>query len=430
LPLLSDDQRERWTPRMLAIAALLMAWSTAASLKDRFAQARAALTLMYRSRRQPGRSPEGFFKALDKDGSRLLASLAQVWRKLVQSAAGARWKVDGWLIFGVDGSKFDCPRTRANEQGFGISGKGNSGPQQLVTCLFHLASGILWGWARDGVQGRGEPTQLRESLLGLLPPGALLVADAGYTGYDLLRAICDSGGHFLIRVGSNLTLIKQLGYVKRENKQTVYLWPLDKQACSRDALLQGPRRVRGPLVLRLIELHDAKGRPVCLLTNVLSRQALSDPLARKIYRLRWGIELMWRGLKQTMGRHTMLGKTPRRAGAELDWALAGLWMMQLLTASRLSARGGKPQEQSPAQALRVIRAGLDGRKRRGKNLLEQLGRATKDTYRRHGSKQARCRRQKRPQRPPGPPEARMATTLEKQLAQRILATPPPDKIAA
>ena len=149
-----------------------------------------------------------------------------------------------------------------------------------------------------------------------------------------------------------------------------------------------------------------------------------------MYRLRWGVEVMWRGLKQIMGHHKMPGKTPARAGAELDWAMAGLWMLQLLTASRMIRGGQSPVNHSPAKALRVIRIALAGRSHRGKSLVHELSLATKDNYHRNGSKQARHRRQKRPQRPPGRPQARMATAIEKQLIQRILEKPPPNSFAA
>jgi hypothetical protein len=430
LPLLSDDRRVRWTTRMLAMGMILMVWSGAATLLDRFSQARMAVAQMYPTRRRPGQSVEGFYKALDRDGQSLLETLCRYWRTCVQRVAGQHWTINGWLLFGVDGSKFDCPRTAANEQGFGVSGKGKSGPQQLLTCLFHLGSGVLWGWTRDGVQGRGEPTQLRQ-LLDLLPPQAMLLADAGFTGYDLLKEIMHRGNHFLIRVGSNVKLIKNLGYVQHEGKQTVYLWPLNKQG--RSAKNQNKKtllKVHPPLTLRLIELRDAKGRPVFLLTSVLSAKLLSDRAAAKMYRLRWGLELMWRGLKQTMGHHKMLGRTPARAGAELDWAMAGLWMLQLLAASRLSQTRQSPAQSSPAKALRIVRRALNGRSGRGVSLAKQLTEASKDAYHRCGGKQSRYRRQTRPQRPPGSPEARMATTIEKRLIQQILEQKPPDSFAA
>jgi hypothetical protein len=429
LPLLCDDKRVRWTSRMLAMAAVMMAWSGMSGLLDRFAQARAALIAMYPTRRRPGTSTEGFFKALDLHGQHLLITLCDYWRQCVQTVAGARWEIDGWLVFGVDGSKFDCPRTLANEQGFGVSGKDKSGPQQLLTCLFHVASGMLWSWTRDGVQGRGEPTQLRE-MLHLLPPQAMLLADAGYTGYDLLKSLIDRGNSFLIRVGSNVNLITNLGYVRFEGKQTVYLWPMDKQGRNKRSMPKNLSKVQPPLVLRLIELRDADGNKIFLLTNVTDRRKLSNHAAAKMYRLRWGIEVMWRGFKQIMGHDKMLSKTPARAGSELDWSMAGLWMLQLLAASRMTRAKQSPIDHSPAGALRILRGAIIGRAQRGKSLDHQLTLAIKDNYQRNSSKQARYRREKRPQHPPGPPDARMATALEKQLIQRILEQPPPNSLAA
>jgi Transposase DDE domain len=279
------------------------------------------------------------------------------------------------------------------------------------------------------VRGQGEPTQLRQ-MLPLLPPDAMLLADAGYTGYQLLKDLIDRGNCFLIRVGSNVKLIQHLGYARREGKQTVYLWPLNKQGRNKRSMPRTPDKVHPPLVLRLIELRDAGGKPVFLLTNVTDRRTLTDRVASKMYRLRWGIEVMWRGLKQTMDHHTLLGKIPGRAGAELDWAMAGLWMLQLLAASRMVRGGQSPTRHSPAKALRVVRAALVGRRGRGKSVLHQLDEAMKEIRVRRSSKQARYRRRKVSPRPPGRPEARTATAVEKQLIQRILEQPLPNQLAA
>ncbi len=80
--------------------------------------------------------------------------------------------------------------------------------------------------------------------------------------------------------------------------------------------------MKPPLVLRLIRLKEATGQTVCLLTNQ-GPERLSDALAARIYKLRWGIEVMWRDLKQTMSHHKTLGTSPGRVQAELDWGGAG-----------------------------------------------------------------------------------------------------------
>ena len=42
-----------------------------------------------------------------------------------------------------------------------------------------------------------------------------------------------------------------------------------------------------------------------LVTNILDEEVLSDETASKIYRLRWGIEVYYRTLKQTLGHQTL-----------------------------------------------------------------------------------------------------------------------------
>jgi len=279
------------------------------------------------------------------------------------------------------------------------------------------------------VQGDGERNQLRR-LLPLLPPQALLLADAGFCGYDLLKALIAQGNHFLIRVGSNVKLIRELGFYLREGPQTVYLWPLAQQARQKNFMPRTFSKVQIPLVLRLIELTDAKGKKVFLLTSVLEKSRLSDRTAARLYRMRWGIEVMWRGLKQTLGHHKLLSRTPDRAAAELDWAMAGLWMLQLLAAGRMQQARQSPQSHSPALALRAVRSCLTGGRRHRQSLHAQLGLARKDMYRRTTSKTGRPRPQKRRRRPPGAPEARMASAVEKRIIRRILEQPPPELSAA
>lgn len=437
LPLLSGDGRVRWTARLLAMVALFMVWSPGRTLKDRLADARNTVARIYPTRRRPGRSHEGFSKALARDGAGVLAALSDHWRRCARRVADGCWSQGRWALFGVDGSLFNCPRTKANEKAFGASGRSNGGPQQLVTCLFHVVSGLIWCWERGPVQKNSERRQFRQ-MLHLLPPNAMVLADAGFHGYDLVRLLLNQGGSFLIRVGGNVTLLRKLGYAVKEHRQTVYLWPLQQQGrigSRKGAGSNARRRTKGknieaPLVLRLIRLKDNKGRPVCLLTNVLEKSRLSDAAAEGMYRLRWGIEVMWRGLKQTMGHHKMLSGAPHRAAAELDWAMAGLWMLQLISVKRMVDSGQLPRRYSPAESLRVLRQAMSGRRHNRRSLKDELTDAVMDEYCRRRPKQARNNMHKRPQSPPGEPVARMATNAEKRLAQRILNHPPPNSLAA
>ena len=275
--------RLRWCERYVTLCVLLMAWSVSETLADRFDDARRCLTRMFPGRRRPGKTYQSLAAALARDSESLLATVSDHLRGEVRATATAagRWEHRGFVPIGADGSKVECPMTAANEAAFGCAGKKKSTPQQFVTTLLHLPTGLVWAFAR-GPARASERSHLRD-MLPTLPPRALLVADAGFTGYDLMAAILADGGaggsddrrHLLIRVGANVRLLRKLGYAVEERGQTVYLWPEDK------------RDGQPPLALRLITLVDGRNRRMHLLTSVTDEARVDDAAACELYTMRW-----------------------------------------------------------------------------------------------------------------------------------------------
>ena len=411
-----DDDKLRWVPRMLVVAAILTTFGVAEAITDRFDAAREIVRATWPTRRQPGTSYGGFIKALRKATPNLLKMLLPALRRHVQRLAERGgpadcWRIGPWAVFGVDGSRIECPMTAANEEAFGTAGKKRTGPQQFLTTMFHVATGLIWDYRR-GTAKSSERSHLLQ-MLDALPPGAMLLADAGFTGYEVFRTILAGGRSFLIRVGSNVSLLTNLGWACERRGNVVYLWPQKAQ----DKKLP-------PLTLRLITLAGAGGKRMHLLTNVLDAALLSDERAEAMYRKRWGIELVYRSLKQTMGRRRMRCDAPANAAVELDWAVVGLWMLGLLSVSRILEAGRSPYEWSVAASLRAVRASMRSaarhpRRRRGPRLAEALAAATLDGYKRTGSKRSRHWPHKKREKPPGEPKARNANETELKLAARL-----------
>jgi hypothetical protein len=404
--------RRRWADRLLVLVMLLMVFSNGTALVDRFAESRAAVVAMYRSRQRPGRTLAGFLKTINRHSQRLLALLTQVLRGHMRQRLISHWHVGGaggvggFAAFGFDGTRIDCPRTKANERHFKIGGRRKSGPQMVLGVLIHLGTGLVWSWRR-GDACTSERTLLRDVLVDL-PEKSLVVTDAGFMGYDLLTEILAGGHRVLMRVGANVALLKKLGYAVEERNDTVYLWT---QRAREKGL--------PPLILRRIVLVDGRNRRMCLLTD-LPAEALSMAQARAVYARRWGVELLYRAMKQTLGRRKMLCDSPLHAEMELDWSVLGFWMLGLMLVETRRDKG--PAYEGFAAILRIVRGAIVGRPPRHARgrLLGELWAIRRDRYRRRHGKSARNWPHKKNEPPCGAPLLRMATAREIRVAKGLL----------
>jgi hypothetical protein len=397
----------RWTVEYVIYVSLLMALDGSETLKDRFARARQTVVAMFPSRKRPGQTYQGYVKARGQVRRHYLRALQRQLRDHQHGIAAAWWQRDGWVAFAADGTRIELPRTAANERAFGCAGRDKTGPQLQLTSLYHLGLGLPWVW-RIGAGTESEQVHLRQ-MIKWLPRGALLIADAGFTSFDLLRSLVGRQVEVLVRRGSNRTLLAGLEDARvRIKGEIVWLWPTKKQA-------QYP-----PLKLRLIRLEQANHTPMCLVTSVRDEQALTDRQVGQFYRMRWGQEVFHRSFKQTLAQHKMRSGSPAEARSELDWALLGYLILGLWSAEALIRAGHDPLQWSPAESLRVVRGAMrqGGRPGRHGALVSLLRKAVKDRYVRTGSKSARNWPRKKNDHPPGMPKLREATEKEKRCAQR------------
>lgn len=400
--------RVDWTPQRLAWVALLIAWDEGQTLGCRFEHACQVARRLH-AHWVLGRSYSGFARALAAATPRLTAVLKRRFQARMMAMAGPSWKRRRWLAFAVDGTRVEAPHTAANEAALGCAGKEKTAPQVFLTTLWHLGLGLPWDY-RLGPGTDSERMHMKD-MASDLPPGALVVADAGFVSYALCRRLSRRGRHFLLRVGGNVTLLEGLGYHHEERDGLVYLWPR-KHLRSR------------PLVLRLIVLRAGE-QDVYLLTDVLDPVELTDEEAATLFGMRWGEEVFHRSYKQTLQRRKLLGRTGPTCLAEAEWTLLGLWLLGLMTASRLIEDRVDPLRASVAKARDAVRRAMrDRRARRGPRTLKAaLRAATKDDYERRGTKEARNYPRKKRERPPGPPRIKSATATEVLKARRH---PPPE----
>jgi hypothetical protein len=397
----------KWSPLRVFWVAILMVWSAEQTLQARFEETREVVRSLF-PKWPLGKSYTGWYEAQRKWLKPLQPALGQRLRRQLQTRAGRHWQREGWCAFAADGSRVECPRTAANEKALKCAGKKKTGPQLFVTTLLHMGTGVPWDF-RIGPGTASERRHLEE-MLADLPSRSLIVADAGFTGYEFYRRILAAKQSFLLRVGSNVHLLKELGYIEQEGRDTVYLWP--------ERNLSEP-----PVVLRRIERRDGKKKMV-LVTNVLDKKALTEKSAGVLYEMRWGVEVFYRSLKQTLERRRMLSRTPEAAKCELTWAMLGLWLLGLMTASEILARGGDPLGWSAAKARQRVRRSMRRaltRRHEDRGLGRDLAQAVKDGYVRHSSKKARDWPHKKTEKPPGEPKIQSATAGQRRAAKRVKA---------
>ena len=338
-------------------------------------QARKIIAKVFRWQPAPGVSHQGFLKMLAQWQPELLGAIVPHLREQMQDVHPSRGRrpgtrclpamAAGWRWHGASPWKRPLRRSaggggrRARKQSAGrrrtakhqaaaARQKKATSPQLWLTLFWHVGSGLPWAW-RTGPSGASERDHL-VAMVPELPAHALLVADAGFVGYELWQTLLAAGHHFVIRVGANVRLLRQLGWT-REHAQVVYLWPD-----------QAARKHQPPLVLRLVVVHDGK-QPVYLVTD-LPKTRLSDHQVATIYGARWGVEVFFRTFKQTFGcrklrsrsasecpvgagvvAHRLMGRlSARQTGAERERARA----------RPLKPRGGPPRV--PTHAAGVSRA--------------------------------------------------------------------------
>jgi Transposase DDE domain len=434
-----------WSALGLISTGLLWAWSDEDNLTDRFFVARkicfkALGTLALGTRKgrkgeakEPAGSYQAFMKMLRTWTASLVLQLMAVFRNRMRTALPDRQLIAGFEVFAADGSRLELPRTKSNESGFSprsaqkrqstkgakrrkaasrrdrnerSRAKKANNPQLWLTTMWHVASGLPWDW-RTGPSDSSERDHFRQ-MIPTLPQRSLVTADAGFVGYHYWNEVINSGRHFLIRVGGNVRLLKNLGYA-RQKQDLVYLWPDEVAA-----------KGLPPLILRLVVVHDGR-QPCYLVTSVLNEKQLSNRQLATIYRLRWGIEVFYRHFKQTFERRKLRSKSAANIQVEADWSLLGLWAMALHAQSVLAVDGIPARRLSVASVLRAYRRAMREYKSRpaaGESLTELLRNAVIDSYKR-GSKTSRDYPRRFREPVVGAPKIFPATEKQINLAEQV-----------
>jgi hypothetical protein len=432
-----------WMPLPLVLLALCWSWSEARCVTDAFTEASAwCQTIIGHS---PLSTYQGFMGTLATWTPRLLPVLLSVLHQRFEQIGGSFYRVNGWVPIAFDGSRSTAARTKSNEEALCAKnyGKGNTAkyrkkkskglrrkknkknpgqpqaPQAWITLMWHMGLRLPWNW-RLGPSNASE----RQHVIDLVeterfPCKTLFCGDAGFVGYPLWSSLRAAGHHFLARVGANVNLLSENAicqFQKKSKKGTeliVLCWP--------KAAIQAKQP---PLKLRLVRVRLGKTW-VWLLTSVLDRKALSRKALVRLYQMRWGVEIEFRGLKQTLDRGKLRCRNSQRLFAELHWSILAMAIAELLALKeQLTQRSaGKkenrsdPSRRSLANTVRALRSCLKTLHEipePGQDLISRLRDALVDNYKRKKPKGARYRPPNPDKKPLGDPEIRRLNKQEKE----------------
>ena len=219
----------RWDLHPLLYILLMTTWCCGDSLPEKFEAAKGFYVVCCPKRKRPGVSFTGFEKALAKLPMPVFRALAAAIRGRIEAIFGERWKVGNFIPFGCDGTRQACPRTEELERRLGTFGKVGSPPMIWNTSIVHLTSGFPFCW-RLGKGGKASERSHLIFMLRWLPASALIVADAGYVGYEVTAAMILANVFFLVRMSSNATFYSEANEPLDEFQEgIVYYWPKTQQ---------------------------------------------------------------------------------------------------------------------------------------------------------------------------------------------------------
>jgi hypothetical protein len=430
----------KWEPEQLVSEALIWSWQETRNVTDAFDQTLEACEEL--GAKDIAKTYTSLMNALDTYAGIFSSRLRERYQELAEEVAERFWSDDGWTLIGFDGSRATTPRTVSNEKAFcapnygkgkrakygkkkskGLKRKRNEkhktqpqAPQAWITMMWHMGLRLPWTW-RLGPSNSSERGHVMEMLEEEnFPKNTLFCGDAGFVGYPLWNSILDAGKDFLVRVGANVKLLSETADIKKCGGGVVLCWPKDK-------MNSGVK----PLRLRLVQVKIGKTK-MWMLTSVTNPRNLSKKNIVRFYKMRWGIEVEFRGLKQTVDKHKLRCRNSDRVLVELDWSIRAMAVAELLALREQIPQkhdaddAYDPKDRSLANTMRALRQcmrNLNKYPQPSCGLSYRLSQSLVQKYQNHTDKKARYRPKNPDKKPLGDPEIRKMSLHERRRLREI-----------
>jgi hypothetical protein len=428
----------KWNAEQLAAQALIWSWQETKHVTDACSYAQEICDEL--GLKDTAKSYTSMMNALHRYHDTFGPRLRERFQTLAEDVGRRHFKTDGWVLIGFDGSRATTPRTVSNEEAFCAPNYGNGkrakygkkkskgmrrnrnkqnpphpqAPQAWITMMWHMGLRLPWTW-RLGPSHSSERDHVKEMVSEeAFPEITLFCGDAGFVGYPLWSLILAQGLNFLVRVGANVKLLSEYADVKKLGGGIVLCWPKGQMNSGQP-----------PLRLRLVQVKVGKTK-MWMLTSVLDRKKLTNKQIIRYYKLRWGIEVEFRGLKQTIDKHTLRCRNSDRLLVELDWSIRAMAVAELLAlreqvgaaeADNDDEASYDPKDRSLANTMRALRKCMRNLAKYSTledGLMCELSKALVQRYDNRTDKRARYRPKNPDKKPLGEPKVRRLNALERR----------------
>lgn len=224
-------------------------------------------------------SAAAFCKARMKIPSDMILALVKHAAALFDLYFGHGFRVKGYRVFAVDGTKVQVTRSDELFDALGWHASGYN-PQMLLSVLYNVVSKVPHD-LRVAPTHASERDELR-AMMGSLCQGDILVLDRGYPAFDLVTELMQQRTHFLIRLPSE-TFPAVKAFVEEGRRDG---W----------VTISPPRRLlstHGALRARVVVMPGVDLKPVVFLTD-LEETEFSWAEIGELYHMRWEAEELYK----------------------------------------------------------------------------------------------------------------------------------------
>lgn len=199
---------------------------------------------------------------------------------------------NGFRLLAVDGSRMTLPNTQELEKIYGKTK--NQSKTGVVQARVSVLYDVLNKFVIDGCL---VPLSIGERKLALehlecSSTGDLIVYDRGYPSFNLIYEHYERGIDFLIRSKVDFNNVTRTFYESGLSTNMVKMYPGENTK-----LLDKPYSKNTSKEVRLVRVELPSGEIEILITSLSDQERYPDSIFKKLYFLRWGVEIFYDELK-------------------------------------------------------------------------------------------------------------------------------------